>query len=191
METSAHELYMGLSGIMHSSDEEIRASHNKVLQDWREEYGWGLSIALTDQYGSDFFFQDMTPDQAREWKGLRQDSGNPFEWTDKAIDFYKRCGVDPREKLAIYSDGLDVDLIIQISDYRPGEIRKTFGWGTNLTNDLGFKPLSLIVKLMESNGHGTVKLSDNLAKALGTSEDIERFKRIFGYTRTTFKKCRY
>lgn len=191
MGTAAHEMYMGLSGIMHGNDEEIRASHNKVLQDWWKEYGRGLSIALTDNYGSDFFFQDMTCQQARQWKGFRQDSGDPFVFVDKALAFYQRCGVNPRKKLIVFSDGLDVETIIKLADYCFGRIKATFGWGTNLTNDLGFPALSLIVKLIESNGHGTVKLSDNLAKALGTPEDIEHFKRIFGYTGTEFQECRY
>lgn len=191
MGTAAHEMDMGLSGIFHGSDEEIRASHNKVLQDWWKEYGWGLSIALTDTYGTDFFFRDMSREQARKWKGLRQDSGDPIEFGEKAIAFYKRCKVDPKDKLLVFSDGLDVETIIKIADHFAGRIKITFGWGTNLTNDLGFPALSLIVKLMESNGHGTVKLSDNLAKALGVLEDIERFKQIFGYTRTEFKECKY
>ena len=191
MGTSAHEMYMGLSGIMHGSDEEIRASHNKVLQDWWEEYGFGLSIALTDNYGTDFFFRDFTAEQARNWKGLRQDSGDPFQFGENAIAFYERCGVDHKQKLLVFSDGLDVKTIINLADRFAGRIKITFGWGTNLTNDLGFPALSLIVKLMESNGYGTVKLSDNLAKALGKPEDIERFKRIFGYTGTEYKKCRY
>ena len=133
----------------------------------------------------------MTPEQARKWKGFRQDSGDPLEWTDKVLAFYKHCGVNPKEKLLIFSDGLEVNSIISIADYVGTRAKKTFGWGTNLTNDFGFKPLSLIVKLMESNGYGTVKLSDNLAKALGTPEDIERFKRIFKYTGTMFKECKY
>ncbi len=191
MGTAAHEMYMGVSGVMHGSDEEIRASHNKVLRDWWEEYGLGLSIALTDNYGSDFFFQDMTQEQALAWKGLRQDSGDPFVFVDKAVAFYQRCQVDPRGKLIVFSDGLDVETIVKLADYCKNRIKTTFGWGTNLTNDLGLKALSLIVKLMESNGHGTVKLSDNPAKALGAPEDVERFKRIFGYSEGLYKECKY
>lgn len=191
MGTDAHERDMAMSGIFHGSDEEIRNSHNKNLQDWWDEYGEGLSIALTDTYGTDFFFSDMTQEQARKWKGLRQDSGDPLRWTDKALAFYGRLGIDARNKICVYSDGLDINSMIKIADYRPGEIKKTFGWGTNLTNDLGFPALSLVVKLTESNGHGTVKLSDNLAKAIGLSENIERFKRIFGHTVTEYKECKY
>jgi nicotinate phosphoribosyltransferase len=189
--TFAHEMFMVMSGILHGSEEEIRASHNKVLQDWWEEYGWGLSIALSDNYGTDFFFRDMTPVQARQWKGLRQDSGDPIAFGEKAIAFYQRCGIDPKEKLIVFSDGLDVETIVKIADHFAGRIKVTFGWGTNLTNDLGFDALSLVVKVTEANGHGTVKLGDNLAKALGTPEDIEHFKRIFGYTGTTYEELRY
>lgn len=191
MGTSGHETQMAMSGIMHGSDDEILASHNKVLQDWWDEYGWGLSIALTDTFGTDFFFRDMTGEQARDWKGLRQDSGDPMVFGKKALAFYEGHGVDPKDKLLIFSDGLDVDIMIRIHREFSKTIGVTFGWGTNLTNDVGFAPLSLVVKIVEANGHGTVKLSDNMAKAIGSFEDIERFKRIFGHTDTTFEECKY
>ncbi len=191
MGTSAHEMFMVMAGIMHGSDDEIRASHNRVLQDWWEEYGHGLSIALTDTFGTNFFFRDMSEEQAHLWKGLRQDSGDPVAFGEKAIAFYERMGIDPRDKLIIFSDGLDIGAMLAIADRFAGRIKVAFGWGTNLTNDLGINPLSLVVKVVEANGHGTVKLSDNIAKATGRSEDIERFKRIFGYSETTNEECRY
>lgn len=191
MGTSAHEMYMVMSGIMGESDETIRASHSKVLWDWWDEYGFGLSIALTDTYGTDFFFGDMTAEQARSWKGLRQDSGDPFLFGRKAIAFYEKMGVDPKTKMIVFSDGLDVDTIIELYKEFNGRIKTTFGWGTNLTNDLGFKALSLVVKTVEASGQGLVKLSDNIAKAIGRPKDVERFKKIFGYVFTTFEKCKY
>ena len=191
MGTSAHEMPMTMTGIMHGSDDDILASHNRALQDWWDEYGWGLSIALTDTFGTDFFFRDMTKEQAHDWKGLRQDSGDPMVFGKKALAFYEGHGVDPKDKLLIFSDGLDVDTMIRIHGEFSEAIGVTFGWGTNLTNDVGFAPLSLVVKIVEANGHGTVKLSDNMAKAIGSSEDIERFKRIFGHTDTTFEECKY
>jgi nicotinate phosphoribosyltransferase len=189
--TMAHELYMVLAGVMAQSDDSIRASHNRVLQEWWEEYDWGLSIALTDTYGSDFFFRDMTAEQARAWKGLRQDSGDPMAFGETAIAFYERHGIDSRDKLIVFSDGLDLGTIVKLANHFAGRIQVSFGWGTNLTNDVGFEPLSLVIKVTEANGHCTVKLSDNLAKATGNAYDIERFKRIFGHTVTTFEACRY
>ncbi|MFA6526550.1 MAG: nicotinate phosphoribosyltransferase [Candidatus Buchananbacteria bacterium] len=191
MGTSAHETYMAMYGIMHGSDQEILASHNQVLQDWWQQYGYGLSIALTDTYGSDFFFRDFLAEQAEKWKGLRHDSGDPLIFGEKAINFYKSHGIDPKEKMIVYSDGLDVETIIKIHEQFRGRILTTFGWGTNLTNDLGLPALSLVVKLLESNGVSTVKLSDNLNKAMGSPEEIERAKRIFGYSNTEAEKCRY
>lgn len=191
MGTMAHELYMVMAGIMAESAATIRASHNRVLQEWWDAYGWGLSIALTDTYGSDFFFRDMTAAQARVWKGVRQDSGDAMACGEKAIAFYERHGVDPRDKLIVFSDGLDLGTIVKLADHFAGRIRVSFGWGTNLTNDLGFEALSLVIKVVEAHGHCTVKLSDNLAKATGDAPDIERFKRIFGHTVTAFETCRY
>lgn len=189
--TFAHEMYMVLSGIFHQSDKAIRASHNKVLQVWWREYGEPLSIALTDTYGTDFFFRDFKPEQARAWKGLRQDSGDPFEFGEKAIFFYEKLRINPKTKIIVFSDGLDLDRIIQLYDRFSGRIQIAFGWGTNLTNDVGAKALSLVVKVSESCGHGTVKFSDNLAKAMGSPKDIERFKKIFGYKENYQEECRY
>ena len=182
--TFAHEMDMIFSGIFHGSDEEIRASHQKVLDIWWQEYGEPLSIALTDTYGSDFFFRDFTEEQAQNWRGLRQDSGDSIMFGEKAIAFYNRLGIDPREKLIVFSDGLDIRKIVEIAERFTGRIKVAFGWGTNLTNDLGLKPLSLIVKAIEANGYRTVKLSDNLAKAMGDKEDIDRFIKIFEYSNT-------
>lgn len=178
--TFAHEMDMIFSGIYHGSDEEVRASHNKVLQVWWEQYGEPLSIALTDTYGSDFFFEDSTPEQARQWRGLRHDSGDPIAFGEQAIAFYERLGIDPRTKTLVFSDGLDMETMLAIVDRFDGRVQVLFGWGTNLTNDVGFDPPSLIVKPVRACGHGVAKLSDNFDKATGSSPDIERLMRIFG-----------
>jgi nicotinate phosphoribosyltransferase len=191
MGTSAHELYMVMSSIMNESDDRIRASHNRVLEDWWDLYGWGLSVAVTDTYGSEFFFRDMTEDQARAWKGLRHDSGDPFEFGERAVDFYQNYGIDPKEKLLIFSDGLELETILALAERFQGRVKLSFGWGTNLTNDMGFDPVAIVVKAIEACGTRTVKLSDNLAKATGSKEDIERFKRIFGHRHEHIELLRY
>jgi nicotinate phosphoribosyltransferase len=70
-----------------------------------------------------------------------------------------------------------------------GRIRFSSGWGTLLTNDFrncnpsggrGFDPISLVCKLTDANGRPAVKLSDNYAKAMGTREEVERYRRVFG-----------
>lgn len=191
--TMAHETFMIMSGIMHKNDDEIRASHNKVLEEWWDEYGAELSIALTDTYGSEFFFRDMTLEQAKKWKGLRQDSGNPAAFANQQLGFYGNFAIDPKTKLFVPSDGLDERKIVGLTNEFTKRILTVAGYGTNATNDLGLDSLSLVVKAVESNGYGTVKLSDNPAKTMGKPEDVQRFMRIFEYdpTKYTMEECKY
>lgn len=189
--TMAHELFMVRAALDSETDVNLRASHNKVLTEWEADYGPDLLIALTDTFGTDFFFRDMTREQAERWQGLRQDSGNPIEFGNRAIAFYTDYGIDPKTKTLVFSDGLDIETIVKLADYFRGRINTLFGWGTNLTNDLGPKPLSLVIKATKVEGRGTVKLSDNLAKAMGTPEDIERYKRVFDYYGNHFEVCKY
>lgn len=190
MGTNAHELAMVYAG-MTNDDEDLRHSNKKVLDDWWKVYDWGLSIALTDTFGTRSFFENMSRSQAKNWKGLRQDSGDPSTFGEMAIKFYESCDVDPGEKLIVFSDGLDVDKIMGLADQFRRRIRFTFGWGTNLTNDLGTPTLSLVIKAVQADGQGLVKLSDNLAKAIGNPADVERYKRVFGYTSDFREECRY
>ncbi len=194
--TSAHELPMVIAAIAFAKadgsrpDSEIlRDAQNEVLAGWYNMYGHGLSIALTDTFGSDFFFRTAPPWVARDWKGTRQDSGDPFAYGEKAIAWYQRHGVEPKDKLIVFSDQLNVPLIIKLHLYFRGRIGHTFGIGTNLTNDLGLKPISIVVKAAKANGRSTVKLSDNLAKAMGEPEEVERYKRAVGYTNTQAIEC--
>ncbi|MEA3272951.1 MAG: nicotinate phosphoribosyltransferase [Patescibacteria group bacterium] len=189
--TMAHEMFMVCSALASADDEELRKSHNKVLVEWEANYAHDLLVALTDTFGTDFFFSDMTRKQAKMWSGLRQDSGNPIEFGEKAIAFYQRHGINPLTKILVFSDGLNVERIIEIANHFHGRINVLFGWGTNLTNDLGFMSLSLVVKATMTNGNGTVKLSDNLAKAMGAPEDIEQYRRVFGYDVDYSEKCVY
>src|SRR5580693_1798038 len=68
-------------------------------------------------------------------------------------------------------------------------IRFSAGWGTLLTNDFrncnprggsSFDPVNLVCKLNDADGKPAVKLSDNFQKALGPSEEIQRYQRVFG-----------
>lgn len=189
--TIAHETFMFMAAFLFGTAEQVRSSHNRVLQEWWDEYGEDLSIALTDTFGSSFFFKDMTIEQARLWRGLRHDSGDPFFFGERAILFYRKRGIDPKTKLLVFSDGLDLPTILAISKRFKRRINVSFGWGTNLTNDLGFSALSLVIKLIEADGHMTVKLSDNMAKAMGEPSLVEFYKEVFGHKVTSFEETTY
>jgi nicotinate phosphoribosyltransferase len=113
----------------------------------------------------------------------------PIEAGEKIIAWWKSRGRDPREKLLIFSDALDVDTIIETYKHFEGRVRMSFGWGTNLTNDFegcsprpneGLKAISLVCKVSAANGHPAVKLSDNPEKATGDPEEIRRYLEVFG-----------
>jgi nicotinate phosphoribosyltransferase len=189
--TQAHELFMTGSRLFGDSDSDIFSAHGKMLDMWYEYYGEKFSVALTDTYGTDFFFQDFGKERAEKWKGLRQDSGDPFTFAAKTVDFYISNGINPKRKSITFSDGLDVNKIVALYNGFSDRIGVGFGWGTDLTNSLGIKPLSLVMKVVKCEGKGLVKLSDNLAKATGKEDDIRRFKIIFGYINDKSEKLIY
>ncbi len=192
MGTCAHEVFKVLGACaMGRSDEELAKTPRQVLRDWWKEYGYGLSIALTDTWGSPYFLQQVFPEYAYRWKGVRQDSGDPFQFGETMIQFYEGLRIQPREKMIVFSDGLELETILALTDVFKDRIRVTFGWGTNLTNDLGVPPLSIVIKVIEAGGYGAVKLSDNPAKAVGKPEDIARVTRAVNYSGGISIPCKY
>ena len=90
------------------------------------------------------------------------------------------------------SDGVNLDVMIRVVDHFAGRLPHSFGVGTWLSNDMGLiDPIPIVIKLVESNGFGTVKLSNNLAKATGKPEDINLFKEVFDYTNTYYEQVKY
>lgn len=175
--TFAHELPMVYAALADHRGQNPLDGHNQVLQDWEKTYGDDLSTALTDTFTTDFFFVDFTPEQAESWQALRHDSGDPMEFGDKVIEFYKSNGINPQEKTIVFSDGLDVETIIRLADYFKDRINVTFGWGTTLTNDLGIKANNFVMKATEVDGIPTVKLSDVEGKHTGPAEKISEYKK--------------
>jgi len=183
--TNAHELPMVYSALA-DSDAALRAAPYDVLADWHEEHEGNLRIILPDTYGTQQFLEGA-PDWLAGWTGIRIDSGDPAAGAETAIGWWQSRGEDPRDKLVIFSDGLDVDKIVQLQAQFNGRVRVSFGWGTLLTNDFrglvpddGLAPFSLVCKAISANGRPTVKLSDNPNKAMGPRAEIERYKRVFG-----------
>ena len=183
--TNAHELPMVYAALARN-DAELARTPYQVLADWQEEHDGNLRIMLPDTYGTEGFLKNA-PHWLASWTGIRIDSGDPVAGAEIAIRWWKERGEDPRQKLVIFSDGLDVDKIEELHRKFAGRVKVSFGWGTMLTNDFrglvpgdGLAPFSLVCKAVAANGLPTVKLSDNPNKALGPQAEIDRYKRIFG-----------
>jgi len=182
--TNAHELPMVYAALA-KTDAELANSPYQVLADWQAEHSGNLRIILPDTFGTEGFL-DRAPDWLSDWTGIRIDSGDPATAAEIAIRWWKDRGQDPREKLVIFSDGLDVERIMDLHTRFAGRVKTSFGWGTLLTNDFrnlapddGLAPFSLVCKAVSANGRPTVKLSDNPHKAMGPKDEIQRYKRVF------------
>ncbi len=185
--TNAHELPM-VQAALCEDDDALRASPYKVLEMWRDYYNGNLLIVLPDTFGTAPFLANA-PDWVADWTGFRPDSKPPMEAGEEIYRWYEERGRNPKEKLVIFSDGLDIDTIEEAHAAFAHRMRVSYGWGTNLTNDFRgcashtaplLDPISLVCKITEVNGRPAVKLSDNLAKATGSRAEIDRYLRVFG-----------
>nr|WP_315381783.1 nicotinate phosphoribosyltransferase [uncultured Sphingomonas sp.] len=185
--TNAHELPM-VEAALSPDDASLADAPYRVLEQWRAHYGGNLLIALPDAFGTTSFLA-RAPDWVGDWTGFRPDSAPPIPGGEQIIRWWQDHGRDPREKLLIFSDGMDVESIEATYRHFNGRVRMSFGWGTNLTNDFrgcdpdgeaGLEPISLVCKVVAANGRPAVKLSDNPAKATGEPAEIERYLRVFG-----------
>jgi nicotinate phosphoribosyltransferase len=183
--TNAHELPMVYAALA-ENDADLAQAPYQVLADWHEEHDGNLRIMLPDTFGTAGFLKNA-PDWLASWTGIRIDSGDPAEGAETAIRWWKERGEDPRQKLVIFSDGLDVEEIETLYNQFNGRVKVSFGWGTMLTNDFRglvpddkLAPFSLVCKAISANGRPTVKLSDNPNKAMGPEQEIARYKRVFG-----------
>ena len=185
--TNAHELPMVLAALA-DSDAEAATAPYRVLEDWRNHYDGNLLIALPDAFGTTAFLAHA-PDWVADWTGFRPDSAPPIEGGEEIIRWWQSKGRDPKTKLLIFSDGMDIESIEATHHHFHGRVRLSFGWGTNLTNDFrgcapfdtaGLDPISLVCKVVAANGRPAVKLSDNPLKATGEPAEIARYLRIFG-----------
>jgi len=158
--TMAHEYLQACQAL----GPRLRDSQVFGFETWAREYRGDLGIALSDVYGIEPFLRDFDMYFCKLFDGARHDSGDPFTWGERMIEHYKNNRVDPLTKILIFSDGLTVPRTIELYQRFRGRCQLAFGIGTNLTNDLGYEPLQIVIKMVECNGQPVAKLSDTPAK---------------------------
>ncbi|MBB6114683.1 nicotinate phosphoribosyltransferase [Rahnella rivi] len=161
--TQAHEWFQA-----HQQISPVLAnSQRAALQAWLDEYPDQLGIALTDCITMDAFLRDFGPKFANAYQGLRHDSGDPFEWGEKAIAHYHALDIDPMTKTLVFSDNLDLDKALHLYRHFHKRVNLVFGIGTRLTCNIpGVKPLNIVIKLVQCNGKPVAKLSDSPGKTI-------------------------
>ena len=128
----------------------------------------------------DAFLRDFDLFFCKLFDGVRHDSGDPFEWGEKLIAHYQKMRIDPRSKTMVFSDSLNIPLAMRLYDYFRGRAQTSFGIGTNLTNDLGYTPINIVIKMIRCNGQPVAKLSDSPEKNMCDDE------RYLAYLRQVF-----
>jgi nicotinate phosphoribosyltransferase len=164
--TMAHEYLQACQAL----GPRLRDSQVFGLESWAKEYRGDLGIALSDVYGMSAFLRDFDLYFCKLFDGTRHDSGDPFQWGERMLTHYMTNRVDPKTKTLIFSDALTVPRTIELYQQFKGRCHLAFGIGTNLTNDLGYKPLQIVIKMVRCNGQPVAKLSDTPSKDMCDDE---------------------
>ena len=179
--TMAHEYMQACQAL----GPRLRDSQVYAFDVWAKEYRGDLGIAIADTYGTDAFLRDFDMYFCKLFDGARHDSGDPFVWGERLIDHYRRNRVDPRTKTLIFSDQLSFPLAIDIARRFQGRALTSFGIGTNLTNDLGYEPINIVVKMTECNGQPVAKVSDAPGKTVSKDPGyLAYLRQVFGLEKT-------
>jgi nicotinate phosphoribosyltransferase len=164
--TMAHEYLQACQAL----GPRLRDSQVFGFESWAREYRGDLGIALSDVYGMSAFLRDFDMYFCKLFDGARHDSGDPFQWGERMLAHYTKNRVDPKTKTLIFSDGLTVPRTIELYQQFKGRCQLAFGIGTNLTNDLGYEPLQIVIKMIRCNGQPVAKLSDTPSKNMCDDE---------------------
>ena len=173
--THAHEWVSGIAAMQGYSH-----ANRDMMDAWSDVYQGNLGTALTDTFGTDAFLADFDTKHAKLWDGLRHDSGDPYEFVDKVVPHYQKLRVDPKSKYITFSNALTTDLAIDISKYCKKHIDPSPALGTHFSNDVGVKPLNMVIKMVFIDGRHAIKLSDDPGKEVGDPKTIEMVKFMLG-----------
>ena len=174
--TMAHEYLQACQAL----GPRLRDSQVFAFESWAREYRGDLGIALSDVYGLNAFLRDFDMFFCKLFDGARHDSGDPFTWGERMIEHYRHNRVDPQTKTLIFSDSLTIPRTIELYQQFRGRCQLAFGVGTNLTNDLGYEPLQIVIKMTRCNGQPVAKLSDTPGKGMCDDEKyLAYLKQVF------------
>lgn len=176
--TMAHEYLQIGQGL-----EDVRLSNSvrHMLEAWVQVYRGNLGIALSDIVGMNAFLRDFDLYYAKLYDGMRHDSGDPFEWADKALDHYEKLRIDPRTKTLLFSDGVKPPLLEKLVKRYYDRARIAFGIGGDFTNDLGVKGLNIVMKAVRVNGNPVAKESDSPGKGMCEDPEFRAYiRKVFG-----------
>ncbi len=162
---------------------------NKVERaEWLEAYPEFPGYDLPDTFTTKVYLRDWDDRTILAFTGMRQDSGDPYWFTDAFVNFYRYWRVPFNNKGMIYSNKLDSLTAVQLVEYnrKNNLFTASCGIGTNITNDVGWPAPDYVVKLWAvsldagKTWISVCKLSDDDGKVTGAPDAVARAKRELG-----------
>lgn len=187
--TYAHEWVMA-----HAALFGYKKANDKAMETWAREYlGLAgspayprLATTLTDTFTTNVFIKDFDEKWTQYYNLFRQDSGDPFEEGTKLLGLWQRYFDNPRKagKGTLFSDNLNTTVIPVIHERFAKDELDPYGVGTFLSNDVGVRPLNIVIKARAFARDGywipVCKLSDDRGKESGHPAAIQKAKEDFG-----------
>lgn len=169
----------------------------QVMDKWSRCFNGDVGIFLYDNFSDTMFFPNLSKRLAKTFDGLRVDSGDEKEQTEKIIEKYRSLGIDPSTKAIVYSNALTIDKAIELHNWLSGRMKDSYGIGTHLCADVTnsetnekFPYSNIVIKLTgfriteSREWQDCVKLSNDKGKMLGNKEKCE-------YILNLIKNCKH
>jgi len=160
--------------------------NHQLMKKWSDVYDGDLGIFLPDCFGSKIFLSNFSKKMAKMFDGIRIDSGDEKEETEKMISKYESLGINPSTKSIVYSNALTIDKAIELHKWVNGRMNDSYGIGTHLCADVTniqtgekFPYSNIVIKLTGMRitelreWHDCVKLSNDKGKTLGNTKKCE------------------
>lgn len=172
---------------MAETDEDLRLSHSRFIDEWNKFWASKIPIALvSDTFGTKFSYEGggIRPDQVAEVSFFRPDSGPDIQVGNETLDFIRRSGFDPiaDNKGIIFANSMNALKIVELDGVFGSQMPILYARG----QDFGDKSKLLIpsqqtvFKPITVNGRSSGKLTNEPSKArFIDSAEAERYRRVF------------
>lgn len=165
----------------------------QVMDKWSHCFNGDVGIYLPDAFGHTVFLDNFAKRLAKTFDGLRIDSGDEKEETERIIEKYRSLGIDPSTKAIVYSNALTIDKAIELHKWLDRRMKDSYGIGTHIcasvTNSESgedFPFSNIVIKLIGfritelRKWLDAVKLSNDKGKTLGNKEKCEYLIKAIG-----------
>ena len=162
-----------------------------AMDKWSKCFDGDVGVYLYDNFSDSVFLDNFSKRLAKTFDGLRVDSGNEKEQTEKIIEKYKSLGIDPKTKSIVYSNALTIDKAIELHKWVNGRMKDSYGIGThlcanvfNIDTQSDFPYSNIVIKLTSfritesRNWQDAVKLSNDEGKTLGNKEKCKYIQKL-------------